>query len=252
MKISEQQTLQFGETKSTYSQEGGHASQFPQQENEKEKKMYATCGQKTLEQFGRFNRASLWAKMFAGLLIGKGEFYSTRCKLTWKLKATKCSRFYCQLQVSTLPTDEIGFGLLPTPTVVDSAGTTELSKIDARRKRMKARNNGKNGTKYSGNGFGMTLGEMLQRGLLPTPPASDWKGEYTMETVEKRDRESSRGVRLPEEIVKLTGSTSQLNPLFVQEMMGFPSNWLTLPFQEKTEPEFLVGSKPMEDGEKKV
>src|ERR1051325_7872760 len=48
--------------------------------------------------------ASLWAKTFAGLLVGKVEFYSTRCKRTWKLKATKCSRFYFQLQVSTLPT----------------------------------------------------------------------------------------------------------------------------------------------------
>jgi len=27
------------------------------------------------------------------------------------------------------------------------------------------------------------------------------------------------------------GSGSQLNPLFVAEMMGFPPNWLELPFQ---------------------
>jgi hypothetical protein len=28
-----------------------------------------------------------------------------------------------------------------------------------------------------------------------------------------------------------TGTTSQLNPLFVAEMMGFPTDWLTFPFQ---------------------
>jgi hypothetical protein len=28
-----------------------------------------------------------------------------------------------------------------------------------------------------------------------------------------------------------TGTTFQLNPLFVAEMMGFPVDWLTLPFQ---------------------
>jgi hypothetical protein len=27
-----------------------------------------------------------------------------------------------------------------------------------------------------------------------------------------------------------TGKTSQLNPLFVLEMMGFPPNWTELPF----------------------
>lgn|ERR1051325_1750685 len=229
MKIYEQQTLPFGEIESICSQEDGHANQFQQQGNEREKKMFATYGQKTLEQFGRFNRASLWAKTFAGLLIGKGEFYSTRCKLTWKLKATKCSRFYFQLQVSTLPTDETGYGLLPTPTVVDSAGTTELSKIDARRKRMKARNNGKNGTKYSGNGFGMTLGELMQRGLLPTPNTGDYRSGMTNRT--GGDHNQS----LNDIMALVTGKTSQLNPLFVTEMMGFPANWLTLPFQDGDE-----------------
>ena len=28
-----------------------------------------------------------------------------------------------------------------------------------------------------------------------------------------------------------TGKTSQLSPLFVEEMMGFPRNWTVLPFQ---------------------
>jgi hypothetical protein len=28
-----------------------------------------------------------------------------------------------------------------------------------------------------------------------------------------------------------TGKTSQLNPLFVAEMMGFPTDWTILPFQ---------------------
>jgi hypothetical protein len=237
MKISEQQTLQFGEESSISLPADPHASHIAQQESERARMMIATSGRKCLEQFEKFNRATLWAKTFAGLLIGMEGWYSTRCKLTWKLKATKCSRFYFQLQVSTLPTDETGYGLLPTPTVMNSDGI----------KNLRADSNILQGGKHS-----VSLTHMFHFGLLPTPAASDWKGQYTMDTVEKREQESSRGVRLPEEITRLTGSTSQLNPLFVTEMMGFPSDWLTLPFQGNTEHESLQESKPMEDGEKKV
>lgn len=31
---------------------------------------------------------------------------------------------------------------------------------------------------------------------------------------------------------QMTGKTSQLNPRFVAEMMGFPANWMELPFQQ--------------------
>lgn len=38
------------------------------------------------------------------------------------------------------------------------------------------------------------------------------------------------GETLPDTVKKVTGSTSQLNPLFVEEMMGFPLMWTALPF----------------------
>lgn len=238
-----------------FSQAGSHdhASHTAQQESEKAKTMTATSGRKCLEQFGKFNRAGSWAKTFAGLLIGMEGWYSTRCKLIWKLKATKCSRFYFQLQVSELRTGEIGYGLLPTPIVVDSAGTTALEKIDARRKRMKERNNGKNGMNYSGNGFGQTLGEMMQRGLLPTPAARDYRSGFAIESdVMKNRMTNARGVNLHEHIQRQIGNNFQLNPLFVGEMMGFPIDWLTGPFLQNQEQEYLPESKHMGDGEKKA
>src|ERR1044072_9467983 len=115
MKIYEQQTLQFGEDESISLQVDLPVNPIATPVHGKGKKMSASCGRKCLEQFGKFNRNGSWAKTFAGLLIGMEGWYSTRCKLIWKLKATKRSRFYFQLQVSTLPTDEIGFGLLRTP-----------------------------------------------------------------------------------------------------------------------------------------
>ena len=86
------------------------------QGKEKEKKMNAIYGPKCLEQFKKLNHVGLWAKMFADLLVGMEGWFSTRCNLIWKIQGTKYNRFYFQLQVSTLPTEEIGFGLLPTPT----------------------------------------------------------------------------------------------------------------------------------------
>jgi hypothetical protein len=58
-------------------------------------------------------------------------------------------------------------------------------------------------------------------GLLPTPMASDCGEKVT-------------GLESQDSLVKMThvmtGKTSQLNPRFVLEMMGFPPDWTELPF----------------------
>lgn len=234
-----------------------HASHIQPPGLEKEKTIQDISGQKCLESFGKFSRASLWAKTFAGLLIGTGDWYSTRCRLIWKMKATKCSRFYFQLVPLTPPTDEIESGLLPTPVVMDS-NCGDLEKIDQRR--QKALSSGKNG-----NGFGVTVGELANRGLLPTPkvggkegyetrlkrqghqkavsyleafveynmlptPAtSNYKGASSIEALEARGRLKAKADNLADQFAQ-SGISSQLNPRFVAEMMGFPVNWTELPF----------------------
>jgi len=68
----------------------------------------------------------------------------------------------------------------------------------------------------------VTLSRALSMGLLPTPTASDTPGKNTG----KRAQNS-----IPK-IIRQNGlETSQLNPRFVLEMMGFPPNWTELPFQ---------------------
>jgi len=187
-----------------------------QQEKEKVSMTAATCGPKCLEQYGKFNRAGLWAKTFAALLIGTTAWSSKRCKLKWKLKATKSSRLYFLLQVYKLRTKDIESGLLPTPTVMDTNTYLDPMKIDARRKRLKDRNNGLNGTKYSGNGMGVSLGELFAKGMLPKPNSRDYKGEGGTGA----DLNRTLGIR-----------GRRLNHQFVLEMMGFPPNWTELPFQ---------------------
>ena len=63
--------------------------------------------------------------------------------------------------------------------------------------------------------MGKGLTAMAVNALLPTPQARDYKGECHM----------------TQSCLPNTFQTSQLNPLFVTEMMGFPLDWLVSPFQ---------------------
>jgi hypothetical protein len=103
----------------------------------------------------------------------------------------------------------------------------------------------KNGTEWNAK-----LQDMARSGLLPTPTANNWKGTVSQEAMVRKDGKM-RDDNL-QNLPAMIGVPGQLNPLFVTEMMGFPVDWLTSPFRAETEPEYLAGNKPMEDGEKKV
>jgi hypothetical protein len=260
-------------------------------ESEKEKKMSDISGRKCLEQLEKFNHVGLWAKTFSALLIGQGDWYSTRCKLTWKLRGTKYGRMYCQLYPLTLPTEEIGFGLLlktpsamdsysenltkkeqkfgnlgtlaqevqsgfiyqrgllPTPTAMDSTNATATMKSSqvkegsmhsvtltrAMSMGMLPTPNQRDYKDNVGNGIdapsigvtrGYSLGQKVNS-MLPTPATRDYKGARSTEALEEAGRNQTNS--LPDAFAQ-TGKTSQLNPRFVLEMMGFPPDWTTLPF----------------------
>ena len=133
-----------------------------------------------------------WASTFADSLIGRRAWFSTRCSLTWKLSATKFSRLYFQLVPSALPTGETVSGLLPT---VQTQG-------------LKVCENGKS--------------RPMNTGLLPTPRASDFQSP---------GQHGTGGPDLRTTVAPKVGTNSQLNPLFVAEMMGFPADWTVSPFQ---------------------
>jgi hypothetical protein len=288
-----------GEQMTLFSQAGSlnYASHTQPPESGSEKKTSDTCGLKCLEQFGKFNHVGSWAKTFSALLIGTGDWYSTRCKLTWKLKGTKYNRLYFQLQASTLPTKETGFGLLLTPTTRE-----EVVDLDKFKKRMEKYPNGttmpnlatqvmgllktpcaedaysenlsKKEQKFGNSG---TLAQEIQSGfvekrwpgLLPTPTMYDYNSARHPELWEKdKKKYAEKGINLQcglkqmnvlgmlptpraraavgncsndrgkgnleDKIAEMntsqTGTTSQLNPRFVLEMMGFPPNWTELPF----------------------
>lgn len=83
-------------------------------------------------------------------------------------------------------------------------------------------------------GFGIKMNEkgktkFYPMQLLPTPTASSCaKGGCTRKDPKRQNDTLACAIH---SIFGERGKSSQLNPLFVQEMMGFPYLWTELPFQ---------------------
>jgi site-specific DNA-cytosine methylase len=101
-------------------------------------------------------------------------------------------------------TEQIFHGMLPTPRAQEPGSTSE--------------------------GYGACLTDIVMgRKMLNTPTASDKNGGVTRPT-----EKLQYGTSLVNQMHGLTngtpGTTSQLSPQFVLEMMGFPTDWTLLPF----------------------
>ena len=200
--------------KLTFSPADFPASLIPLQESEKEKMTSATCGPKCLEQLEKFPRVSLWEKMFAASLIGMEGWYSRRCALSWKLLGIKSRPLLYLRAASVRHTEEKECGLLPTP-MAQSRETTPEQTIERQKK-------------YGGKTRAMYLENFAVMGMLPTPRASEYKGTGPIGS--KSHKHMLKKDYLCAVIQNKTGKTSQLNPRFVAEMMGFPPDWTELPF----------------------
>ena len=263
MKTSQRQIFQGGEDASMCSQEDFHVSRSASQEKERERKITVISGRKCYEQYGRYSPLGSLVKM----LLVSSRWFSPARRLKWDVQ-TICSmrisyternssspsmpsvktlsekdiqsnRLLFRLVPSEHPTEETGYGLLqdliPTPIASDAqGGAVELTK----------------GTRLrNGQVFSATLKDLAASKMLPTPQMQglkvcnkDGKTEFlNLELLPTPKAQEARGncsdnrhkFNLTDKIADLTSPispTSQLNPLFVEEMMGYPLEWLTLPF----------------------
>ena len=92
-----------------------HVSPLVQQESGPGHPTIDISGRRCLESFERLAPPMSWRRTFAASLVGMKGWFSTRCALTWKVKATKSARSYFLLQASTRRTAATEFGLLRTP-----------------------------------------------------------------------------------------------------------------------------------------
>lgn len=135
------------------------------------------------------------------------------------------------------------FGLLPTPTAQEGFNSGKGEIFVTRNNTIRIRN--QNGTssrlglegavkhmlyptptaqdfrRRGPNSKQQGLPEAAYKDLLPTPKANSWKTPC---------EHGEGSPDLQTYITKKIGETSQLNPLFVEEMMGYPLMWTTLPF----------------------
>ena len=82
----------------------------------KAKKMTATSGRKCCELLHKQDPLGSFVKT----LVVTSPWASTKCSLTWKVKATPHGRLLFQLVPKTQTTDGTGFGLWPTPQASDN------------------------------------------------------------------------------------------------------------------------------------
>jgi hypothetical protein len=217
METSKTSTRQLTLDELISSQEGSHVNPIAQQDESSEKMMTATCGPRCCALLENAPRVTSWAKTFAALLVGMEGWSSKRCALTWKLSGTPYNRVYLVLQASTLRTNECEYGSLPTPNAFD----WNTPRSDEAWERSKDK---------WGDSLHTPLKQLAAQGLLPTPATRDYKGANSMEHLTRESSNRNHLDQLPNAIKLATGNTSQLNPLFVEEMMGFPENWTLSPF----------------------
>jgi hypothetical protein len=106
-------------------------------------------------------------------------------------------------------------GMLPTPRA------NRVNGLDLYNPKIANRNNGN---------LEEAISAILIKGLMPTPTTSSRNGG----TAKEREDGVSRRSELNHLVAQECGTTSQLSPLFVEEMMGFPTGWILLPFLKES------------------
>ena len=194
----------------------------------------------------------------------KADSHSTKSAQTSKPKDIPSNRLLFQLAVSERPTEGIESGLLPTPNAMDIPHKDMEINERGRRNPKKGKTDHSLGledmavakllptpcsieaTKFTktinpNSQMGQGLTTLAVNGLLPTPTAMEIKHSNRVKGLKEKGAKGmysrKNGAIRPNGLTdfldfnnQVGGKTSQLNPLFVEEMMGFPLMWTALPF----------------------
>lgn len=250
---------------STSSQEVFHASPFPLPAGERVRRTAVTSGLTCSVPFTRCGPVGLLVRT----LVASSRWYSPARRLTWDVSPLCSERISLYtvsgrntssrpsaviLSVKDIPSSRCLFRLVPS--VPRTEGTVSGLLPTPIASDFKVRGPG---SQQKG------LPESIREMLLPTPTATEihhwqrverWKrqGRTSMHETEDGEKnpngltdfldfhgllptlehigrkgENPRQGGLPDFFAQ-TGRSFQLNPLFVAEMMGFPTSWTVLPF----------------------
>ena len=245
---------------STSSREVFHASPFPLPAGERVRKTAVTSGLTCSVPFTRSGPVGLLVRT----LVASSRWYSPARRLTWDVSPLCSERISLYtvsgrntssrpsaviLSVKDIPSSRCLFRLVPS--VPRTEGTVSGLLPTPIASDFKVRGPG---SQQKG------LPEIIREMLLPTPTATEihhwqrverWKRQGrtsmhetnpngltdfldfhgllpTLEHIGRKGKNPRQG-GLPDSFAQ-TGRSFQLNPLFVAEMMGFPTSWTVLPF----------------------
>lgn len=267
MKILPKQTSESGKEKSMFLQEDSLANRSVLPEEERERTITATSGLRCYERYGRYSQlgslvktlleSRQWwsqakrlkwdAQTISSKRITyterKADSHSKKSARILKQQDIQSSRLIFQLAVSEHPTEEKESGLLPTVQTqglkrCNPKGKTEFFPLDLLpTPTVLDKGTGRiNKSLSPGAKARPTLALSAKKGLLPTPCASE-ATKFTKKLNSKSQMGKSltamacnNMIPVPSSKKVTAGKTSQLNPIYVEEMMGFPLMWTALPF----------------------
>ena len=181
---------------------GSHASRGPLPGSSGAQKMTEISGRSWLPLLKTYGLDGSLAKMCEALLTSR--WASNAAFLTWKVLGTAPSHLLFQLAPSMPRIDETGSGLWPTAQAWD----------------------GKRGPRKPDGKRGMALSDLVAPQMWPTPTASDYRGSGP--TVVRKDGKNRLNDRLDYATEQRAQNGGQLNPTWVEWLMGFPTGWTDL------------------------
>lgn len=226
-----------------FSPEGSPVSPSVSLDSEKDRRMTATSGRKCFAQYERYDPLGLLVKT----LVESSAWYNPAVKLQWKVKPLYLKRLTKKrysnkntslkpsaviLSKKDIPSSRLLFRLVPSKRRTEGTGFSLLPTVQTQ------------GLKVC-NEKGKT--EFINLNMLPTPTSSDIKGSVSQKSMIRKDgRIRKDSLRNMPSIIGDYGNGSQLNPLFVEEMMGFPLMWSVLPFlSQHGEPDQSKGTETL-------
>ena len=205
---------------STSSQADTLANLSPSQVEKKVKKIRDTSGQSILDLSKNSDRLGLLEKMLVDTLNSVSTPYSR----TWKVKTTPQGRLVFQLLASVPNTKEKESGLWRTPDAY--SGGSNLNKI----KEALAEGPLK---RKSGHTIQIRLADQVREPRLwPTPAAHEARLGYQRRDTGKKGTQKSLSTIVIDTEGGREKTTGQLNPTWVEWLMGYPTGWTDLNVSE--------------------
>lgn len=178
------------------------ASRSAQPESAEAVKTTVTSGRKCSELSRRSGPLGLLEKM----LLESSAWHSTRCYLTWKASATPARRLLFRLVPSMPRTGVTGVQFWHTPTAND-AKNSSLPASQAERNQL--------------------IGQII-RSMSPTPTTGAGLCGGTGNYQQLKAMEASCQITEEKRRSMAAGNGGQLNPMWVEWLMGFPIGWTDL------------------------